>query len=108
MQNLNPEFVREDGRGKLIQLITGEFKQINILEIGKGSYFGGHYHKHKTEWFYVLSGEVRVNSELYMKGGYFRVDSGNMHTLEAINDSIIVEILSCPYDSKDIFIEEKE
>ena len=111
MQRLNVEFVRNDERGMLIQVNTGEWKQVNYLLINKNQEFGGHYHKHKRELFYVIKGELNVQI-IDKKGGQnVNLKSGecvliepyDIHTLFAVEDSEIVELLSEPFDKGDIY-----
>ena len=45
MQRLKVEYQRKEDRGTLTQVNSGDWKQLNILEIKKGNTFGGHYHK---------------------------------------------------------------
>ena len=103
MKRLNPEYIRSDDRGTLTQINTNTWEQVNLLEITAGKVFGGHYHKHKTELFYVISGTIKINGEIFEKGGIFLIEPMDMHTIEAIEDSVIVELLSLPYDKNDIW-----
>lgn len=114
MQKLNVEFVRTDSRGSLIQINTGEWKQSNYLIIDKGNEFGGHYHKHKRELFYVTKGKINIqvidkqggkNIVLERTDGCVVIEPYDLHSLYAIEDSEIVELLDEPYDLKDIWIE---
>ena len=111
MRLLNPEYEREDHRGKLTQLITGSWKQANLIEIKKGKKFGGHYHKKKKEYFYILYGHVMmsvkidgVEQTVFLRRGHsFIIEPYETHTLEATEDTSIVELLSKPYDEKDVY-----
>lgn len=110
MKLLQPTYYRSDERGSLTD-IRGEWKQANILHIYKGEKFGGHYHKEKTEIFYVMSGLVTftiVNQEklyrhLLVAGKIIMVEPYDQHTLLALEDSVVVEFLSSSYDEKDTF-----
>ena len=114
MQRLNVEFVREDSRGSLIQINTDNWKQLNYLILNKGQEFGGHYHKHKKELFYVVKGKVNIsaidkqggkNIIIERTDGCILIEPYDIHTLFAVEDSEIVELLSEPFDEKDIWIE---
>jgi quercetin dioxygenase-like cupin family protein len=110
MQILQPNYQRSDERGTLDE-IQFESKQVNVLHIRKGKEFGGHYHKDKTEVFYVVSGivvftvmnQTTLLSELLAAKEIIRIDPYDQHTLYAFEDSVIVELLSSPYDEKDTF-----
>ncbi len=114
MQKLNEEFVREDDRGSLIQVNTDNWKQLNYLIIKQGEIFGGHYHKHKKELFYVIKGKVGIsaidkqggkNIVLEKTGGCVVIEPYDLHTIAALEDSEIVEVLSEPFDKGDIWVE---
>lgn len=105
MQKLNVEFIRSDERGLLIQISTGLWKQVNYLSIKKGNSFGGHYHKHKEELFYLLRGKVKVNEKDEINlNECFLISPLEIHTIYAMEDSELIEMLSEPYDKNDVFI----
>jgi quercetin dioxygenase-like cupin family protein len=102
------EYSRVDNRGKLIQPISwGNWKQLNILCINRKEVFGGHYHKIKTEFFYILSGRVWFNDMDLQSGDCLVIEPGDMHTIEAIEDSVIIELLSETYDKLDVYTKEE-
>ncbi len=112
MQRLKVEYQRKDNRGTLTQVSTDEWKQLNILEIKKGETFGGHYHKEKTELFYVIYGEVDFNienkqgifTEQLAKGDCLLVEPYDIHTIYAFKDSTLVEVLSHPFSKEDTYV----
>jgi mannose-6-phosphate isomerase-like protein (cupin superfamily) len=111
MQRLKAEYQRKEDRGTLTQVNTGEWKQLNILEIKKGNTFGGHYHKEKEELFYIVFGKVEfiieneqgTFTESLGKGDCFLVEPYDTHTICALQDTIIVEVLSHPYSKEDTY-----
>jgi len=111
MQVLKPEYERADERGKLVQLITRPFRQLNLLKINKGEAFGGHYHKKKEEFFYVIEGEILVKIENqtkdkvynFAKGDCFLVEVWDKHSIFACEDTVIVETLGQPYSEEDTY-----
>jgi mannose-6-phosphate isomerase-like protein (cupin superfamily) len=113
MQKLKVEYQRKEDRGTLTQVNTGDWKQLNVLEIKKGDIFGGHYHKEKTELFYVIFGMVEfiiandqgMFAETLIKGDCLLVEPYDKHTLCALKDATIVEVLSHPYSKEDIYVE---
>ena len=111
MQKLNVEFIRTDTRGSLTQINTGEWKQLNYLIIKKGNSFGGHYHKHKKELFYLLEGKVKVivsdntiKEENLNPYELILIDPYDYHNIYAIEDSNIIELLSEPFDKDDVLV----
>ena len=111
MKFLQPNYQRNDERGALIEL-SGKWEQVNILCIYKDKEFGGHYHKHKTERFYVIRGLVKFTIQtqsnlcepfLLGVGQMIEIEPYDQHTLFAEDDSILVELLSEPYTETDIF-----
>lgn len=113
MQKLNVEYTRNDNRGSLIQVNTGEWKQLNHLIINKGEGFGGHYHKHKKELFYVIKGTAVFsiwniqNDEaeyIFLKQGEcLLIEPNDYHVLYAVEDSEIIELLNEPYNQEDVW-----
>jgi len=103
VQRLNVEYTRKDDRGLLVQINTGLWKQVNYLLINKGDTFGGHYHKHKKELFYLLRGRIKVNEEEIKEGECFMINPLEMHAIYAMENSELIELLSEPYDKGDIF-----
>lgn len=100
MKTLKPEYARNDKRGSLIQLPGS--KQTNILIIREGETFGGHYHKERTELFYVIFGHLMMNKVRNLfSGDFIQIDPGDMHTFTAIKTTYVVELLSDPYNEKD-------
>jgi|SRR3990167_5106661 len=109
MRRLDVEYIRNDKRGSLIQVNTGEWKQLNHLIIKKGNEFGGHYHKHKEEFFYVLDGKILISikgkncliREVKKRGECFIIEPFEVHTIKAIKNSVLIELLSEPYSQAD-------
>lgn len=108
MKRFEVEYKREDKRGKLIQVLSwGVWQQLNILVIKRKEVFGGHYHRHKAEFFYILSGKVRFNGIEMQTGDCIWIEPLDIHTIDAITDTIIVELLSDPYSEEDTFTEKR-
>ena len=111
MKRLNIEYSRTDERGTLIQVSTGDWKQLNHLILKKGKMFGGHYRKLKKELFYCLGGKVLMDVEregtIYhfelITGDSFLIEPLDKHTIKAQEDSELMELLSHEYSSEDIY-----
>ena len=107
MNYSQPEYIRSDSRGTLTQVITNTFSQLNVLNIKKDFTFGGHYHKNKREVFYLVSGLVKLNVNnmvsYFSAGSVMTIEPYDKHTLTALEESVIVEALTKPYDREDIY-----
>lgn len=108
MRRADVEYTRNDERGSLIQVNTDNWKQLNYLILKEGKSFGKHYHVHKKELFYVTKGKVAfdVGGDVIIMertDGSVLIEPFDMHTITALEDSEIVEILSEPYDGKDVW-----
>lgn len=91
MRKKEYELVRNDSRGRLIQLVTAKFKQLNILEMTNNEPWGNHYHKNRYEFFHVLYGAVsvairRINTPVavttdFKEGDSFTIEPYKIHTI---------------------------
>jgi dTDP-4-dehydrorhamnose 3,5-epimerase-like enzyme len=75
---LNPDFIHQDERGRLAQLVHAGFNQINIIESYAGTIRGGHCHIENNEAFYVIKGALKL--EVWDKIGReeYEFHSGDM------------------------------
>ncbi|SMC22907.1 Cupin [Desulfacinum hydrothermale DSM 13146] len=81
------------------------------LRAGPGLFRGGHYHRVKTERFYVISGKVRILTVDVETGeaGHTDVQAGHKlvippllaHRFHALEDAWLVEYYDSPYDPQD-------
>lgn len=60
---LSPDFIHEDERGRLTQLVHEGYEQFNIIFSKKDVLRGDHFHKENKEAFYVISGKFRLDAE---------------------------------------------
>ena len=112
------EFRREkrfiEERGELVLLSDGEeIRHITYFSLnpGIGFYRGGHYHKRKTEKFYVVSGQLLIHLKDIetLETKIIEVNPGQRvtirpmcaHNFEAVSPSQVIEYYSTPYDSQD-------
>jgi dTDP-4-dehydrorhamnose 3,5-epimerase-like enzyme len=112
------EFLKEkrliQERGELVLLADGEeIRHITFFSLNPGpEYFrGGHYHKKKTETFYIVSGKLRIflADVENLKQDVMEVTAGQKimiypmcaHKFQAIEPSQVIEYYSTPYDGKD-------
>lgn len=89
MKTLKYEFVHEDKRRKLTQLITSDIKQINLYETIKGSLLGNHFHKITHEYFLILKGsfllDVDGKSQIVHRKDFFLIEPHEKHILECLS-----------------------
>lgn len=109
------DFQNEDERGKLVQLVHDDVKQVNVLESFKGTYRGGHLHRKCTESFYVLKGMVKVTLTLgdeseevvFTTNDFFRIKPFVSHSMHFKEDTIMVVMYDRAIEdadgAKDIF-----
>lgn len=116
---LQPEFCHADHRGLLVQLVSGGYAQVNVLETRGGVTRGGHYHKRSAEAFYVVSGAVEASfrrgraseAHTFRKGDFFEVPPNTAHTLHFPENCVLLALYDAPIetaDGKDIFSEGSE
>jgi len=55
----------EDARGKIIDLIENEnINAVTVITFRKGAARGNHYHKKTTQWNYLLSGKIKLVTQI--------------------------------------------
>ncbi len=114
---LKPNFIHNDDRGTLTQLVREGYHQVNVIESKPGSERGGHYHKQNSEAFFVVEGSFRLRltkdeaSEVYefRKGDMFAIHALVSHSFEFLERTILVSMydngVELPNGEKDIYQE---
>lgn len=114
---IKPDFIFEDSRGSLVQLIHEGYRQINVVTSKAGVERGNHFHRFNKEGFYVVEGafllEVSLNgkSESYefRKGDMFIIRPDVMHRFVYREDTTLVAFydkgVELPDGTKDIIAE---
>lgn len=115
--SLKPDFVYENEKGVLVQLIHEGFSQVNVLKSKKGTKRGEHYHKKAREAFYVASGSVNLTlkkdgqtqKSFFLEGEFFLIPTYVWHSMDFPEDCTLVALYDAPVEhpdgSKDIFEE---
>ena len=110
-----PDFVYKDARGKIVQVAHVGFEQINILKSYKGTFRGCHFHKLRTEAFYVISGSVEVffsqNGEsqrtIFHEDESFIIRPNIIHNMVFPEDCTMLQLYDHPVENengeKDIY-----
>jgi quercetin dioxygenase-like cupin family protein len=107
---IKTNFELRDERGTLREIARGgPWAQMNEYERKKGSVVGNHYHKVLSEFFYVVSGSMKVvlyniNTKeraefIAKKGDAFEVHRFEVHAMQFIEDSTFVTLLDHTFDS---------
>ncbi len=81
IQIIEPDFINEDERGKLTQLVHDGYKQYNIIFSKKDVLRGNHYHKENNECFYVITGEFSLTVSKGDITENYTFHSGDMFTI---------------------------
>ena len=114
---IKPDFIFEDERGSLVQLIHEGFNQVNVVTSKAGVERGKHYHALNREGFYVVEGAFTVKARLdgkeesygFKKGDMFIIEPNDIHTFDYIEDSVLVGFydkgVELPDGTKDIIAE---
>ncbi len=99
IKKLHPDFVFNDERGTLTQITHDKFEQTNAVFTRKNAVRGNlHYHKESNEYFYIISGKIKVTAQSgestetaeFSTGDMFLIEKNIMHTFEYLDDSYLV------------------
>ena len=114
---IKPDFIFEDGRGSLVQLIHEGYCQINVVTSKAGVERGNHFHRLNKEGFYVVEGafllevslDGRSESYEFRKGDMFIIKPMVMHRFVYREDTTLVAFydkgVELPDGTKDIIAE---
>jgi quercetin dioxygenase-like cupin family protein len=107
--NLVPAF--KDDRGEITDLLENEnINAITRITFRKGAVRANHYHKETTQWNYLISGSIKLLSqvpgepvvETVMKPGDFTVTGPNVsHALVGLDDADLLVFTRGPRGGKD-------
>ena len=97
---LKPEFIHQDSRGSIQQLVSEGWKQINVNTCSANSIRGGHHHKNNREAFFVVSGKFNLKLKsgdkilefLMEKEDFFVIEKNVSHSCELTEDTLWVAI----------------
>ena len=97
---LTPNFIFEDERGLLVQLVREGFRQVNVISSIKGAVRGGHFHKLNHEAFYIISGEVELivnrgaqrETHNFKDGDMFQIPPYIVHEFIFNTDALLVSM----------------
>lgn len=111
---IKPDFIFEDERGTLTQLVHEGYSQINVVTSKAGVERGNHYHALNREGFYVVEGAFLLEASLdgknesheFRKGDMFIIEPYVMHRFVYREDTVLVAFydrgVELPDGTKDI------
>lgn len=114
---IEPDFIFEDERGTLTQLVREGYSQINVVTSKAGVERGNHYHALNREGFFVVEGaflleaslDGRKESHEFRKGDMFIIEPYVMHRFVYHEDTVLVAFydrgVELPDGTKDIIAE---
>ena len=107
--NAKPSFI--DARGEIIDLLENEnINAVTVITFKKGAVRANHYHKQTTQWNYVISGCIRLvsqmpgapTSEVVMRPGDLVATGPNeRHALQGLEDSTLMVFTKGPRGGKE-------
>lgn len=109
MEIINMYVINEDERG-IFRGITNRFTwgEINFIETKKGVVRGNHYHKFTKELFYIVEGQIQINtlnlvtkesvSFIAAPNMVFILDPYEVHTFKTLTDAKWINMLSHKLD----------
>lgn len=101
-------------QGELAQFYDGDpgIRYIAYIELLPGNPRGNHYHNHKPEWIYLLTGELslvvedigtRKRETLTMAAGdIVKISTGVAHALQILKSGQAIEFSMAQFDATDI------
>lgn len=92
--------------GYFLQFTENENTTIKLLHVKKGQHISYQYHHNRSEQWYLIKGKIMVTrgtfSEFVLPGQVITIARLEKHKLEALDESIVLEISKGYFDEKDI------
>jgi quercetin dioxygenase-like cupin family protein len=111
MNKTRPLPAFQDARGAITDLLQNEeIQAITLISFTRGAVRGNHYHKHTTQWNYVLAGRIRLATQLpdgdlvetiLQKGELAVTVPNERHALQAIENSELMVFTKGPRGGKE-------
>ena len=102
----NLVFFKAKKWGSFHQFATNEICTVKLLEIKKGESISYQFHRYRSEQWYVISGRILVTkgteTSILIPNTFTTIPVGEKHKLEALEDSIVLEISRGHFDEEDI------
>ncbi len=105
---LSPDFIHNDDRGEIIQIVRSGWRQINYLRRKENSVAGGHFHKNNDELFYTVEGQFDLSLKYknipyrysISKSDMFIIHAGVIHTFYFNQDTSLISMYSNGVEEK--------
>jgi quercetin dioxygenase-like cupin family protein len=103
-----------DERGEIRDLVVSPIDSVTEVVTFKGAIRGNHFHRHTTQWTYIVSGWLRIVTpfaDTHVHSGSMWVDEpGIAHAWEALADTVALVFTRGPrsgdaYESDTIRLE---
>jgi len=111
MKKIETSVSFQDERGEITDLIEGEnISAVTLISFTKGAVRGNHYHKQTTQWNYLISGKIKLVSQIpgekmvetIMEPGSLTVTSPNdRHALVGLEHSEVLVFTEGPRGGKE-------
>lgn len=111
MKKIDIAISHTDNRGDIIDLVSEEvFNAATIVNFKKGAVRGNHYHKRTTQWNYLISGRLKILTQMpdkkvfetiINKGELFVILPDEHHTLKGIENSTLLVLTKGPRGGKE-------
>jgi len=92
--------------GRNTEIFKNSSVSVNFLNLVKGGVCSWHFHRHKNNIFYLVSGKVLIKTEynetILEPGNSILVQAPMKHQFEALEDSNLIEVMFVTYDPADI------
>lgn len=119
IRKLNVDFFQTDPRGTICQILSIPNSQVNYLFTKKGAKRGNHYHKKNKEFFFLISGKVKISvcsaeipekkeEIVFSEGDLFVVDPYTIHSFDFLEDTQMTVIYDLGIErssGKDIYMD---
>ena len=100
-----------DARGEIIYLLENEnINAVTVITFKKGAVRANHYHKHTTQWNYVMSGSIRLVTQMpgeapreavMRAGDFIATGPDERHALQGLEDSTLMVFTKGPRGGKE-------
>lgn len=104
VRRVTPAFT--DARGEITDIGDGTpFDHATVITTRSGGVRGNHYHVASTQWVYVVSGRMRVTTQVpgaaiertvVAAGDLFENDAGERHAMKALEDTVFLVLSRGP------------
>jgi quercetin dioxygenase-like cupin family protein len=95
--------------GRNTEIFKNNTCSVNLLELVKGGVCSWHFHRHKHNNFHLISGRVLIKTEfnetILEPNNSVLVTAPLKHQFEALEDSLMIEVMYVEYMPTDIIRE---